>query len=318
MVRESAKQIADQAAVWVAREDGNAFSAADQVELEQWLAGDSRRQGALLQAQAAWLSVGPGVYDAGAPDRTARGVGHPLRRRGVLAGAGAAMAASVAGGFLWLGERTSYRTELGETRSVPLSDGSTATINSASELTVRLADDLREVQLASGEAWFRVAKDPARPFRVEAGGVLVQAVGTAFSVRRRPAGVDILVTEGVVEVWASHTQGRRTRLAAGQRAFASDHAAVQIQPDQPSAVDRALAWRTGQIDLSAGQTLAAAVDEFNRYNRRKLVLGSDRLGAQELDGVFRANDPEGFARAVQASFEVPVDFTAPDIIRIGG
>lgn len=316
MARESAMQIADQAALWVAREESDTFSAAEQAELEQWLAGDPRRRGAFLQAQAAWLSVGQGVYDAGA-ERAIRSPTAALRRRSVLVGAGAAVAASVAGGFLLLGQGTIYRTELGEMRSVPLPDGSTATINSASELTVRLAKDLRQVQLASGEAWFRVAKDAARPFRVEAGRVLVQAVGTAFSVRRKRAGVDILVTEGVVEVWLSGAKGRRTRLTAGQRAFASDRAAVQIQPGDPSAVDRALAWRSGEIDLSAGRTLAAAVEEFNRYNRRKLVLGSDRLGAQELDGVFRANDPEGFARAVQTSFDVPVDFTTPDVIRIG-
>jgi transmembrane sensor len=315
-MRQSASEIANEAALWVARVESDSFTQAEQAELEEWLAGDPRRRGAFLQAHAAWISIDQSIYDAREPERTCR-FDKGLRRRSILVGAAAAMAASVAGGFLWLDMGTGYRTELGEVRSVPLSDGSTATINSASELTVRLAEHLREVDIASGEAWFRVAKDASRPFRVKAGKVLVQAVGTAFSVRRRSRGVDILVTEGVVEVWLSRAENRRVRVSAGQRAYAEDSAAVRIQPDQPSAVDRALAWRSGEIDLSAGETLAAAVEEFNRYNRRKLVLADARLGAQELDGVFRTNDPEGFARAIQASFDVPIDLTAPEVIRIG-
>jgi transmembrane sensor len=89
------------------------------------------------------------------------------------------------------------------------------TINSASELTVRMAKGSREIEIAQGEAWFDVAKDASRPFIVTAGKVRARAVGTAFSVRRRETGVEVLVTEGVVESWSEEDVSLRLKLEAG-------------------------------------------------------------------------------------------------------
>ncbi|WP_163220431.1 FecR domain-containing protein, partial [Citrobacter freundii] len=73
----------------------------------------------------------------------------------------------------------------------------------ASLASVDLEAAQRLVRIRQGELWFQVAKDSKRPFLVEAGKIRVQAVGTAFAVRRRQAGADIFVTEGVVEAWTS-------------------------------------------------------------------------------------------------------------------
>jgi transmembrane sensor len=302
--------IEQQAAAWVARMDGAGWTEAQEAELSAWLAADRRHRGALLQAQSAWISLDE---QARAAERDMRLSG--IGRRGALFGGGA-IAASLAGAALWVRSGTTYRTALGEIRHVPLADGSVAAINSGSELQIRLADRRREIRLDSGEAWFRVAKDPSRPFVVEAGGVVVQAVGTAFSVRRRPEGADVLVTEGIVEAWAGGSAQPLLRLAAGQRAFIGENADVEVAPDVPSAVDRTLAWRQGSIDLD-GDTLASAVSEFNRYNRRKLVLVDPQLVGHRFDGTFHTDDPEGFATAVGNSYGVPIDFSDATVIRIG-
>jgi transmembrane sensor len=83
-----------------------------------------------------------------------------------------------------------------------------------------------------------------------------------------------------------------------------------------AAVERALAWRFGNIDL-AGQSLAQAAAEFNRYNKRKIIIADSATGAELLDGTFQFNDPEGFALAVSESLAVPVDFSNPSRIIIG-
>src|SRR3546814_11388936 len=57
------------------------------------------------------------------------------------------------------------------------------------------------------------------PFVVDVGSVRIRAVGTAFSVRRNPEGVDVLVTEGVVETWTEGHEAARTRIAQGERSF---------------------------------------------------------------------------------------------------
>src|SRR3546814_6338531 len=128
---------------------------------------------------------------------------------------------------------------------------------------------VRQIALKSGEAWFQVAKDRARPFVVEIGDVRVRAVGTAFSVRREANGVDVQVTEGVVEVWRVGDEANIRRVSAGKRAFVAPDKAVVSVAAATEAIDRALAWRTGQLVFD-GDTVAEAVAEFNRYNVRKI------------------------------------------------
>jgi len=308
----SGLSIEEQAARWVARMDAGELPEVEEEALQAWLADDPRRHGALLHAQAAWMALDPALAVPAMQDDTPSRV--PRRR--VLAYGGAAIAASLAAGIFLFDGAKHYATDVGEIRRVPLADGSIATINTASNVEIRLARTRREVRIESGEAWFQVAKDRARPFIVAAGRVRVQAVGTAFSVRRRDNGAEILVTEGVVEAWADGADGHRVRLTAGTGAFIADNAAIAKKPEAPSSVDRTLAWRSGKIDL-AGDRLDAAAAEFNRYNHRQLVIADPALGAEQIDGIFRTDDPEGFALAVQSSFGVPVDISDPGVIRIG-
>jgi transmembrane sensor len=302
----------DEAARFVARMDGQGWCAQDEAALQSWLAQDPARHGLLLHTHASWLALSP---QEAAQDEAPAVAPCPIwRRRSVLAGL-AACAAGVAGASRWLASPTAYATGLGEIRRVPLVDGSVMTINSDTELTVRMAGRAREVAIAQGEAWFEVAKDEARPFVVAAGKVRARAVGTAFSVRLRETGVEVLVTEGVVETWADGDGSLRMRLAAGERAMLNDHALVHYEAGHASSVDRALAWRSGMIDLN-GTTLSEAADEFNRYNEKQIIIADPDIAQEQFDGLFRINDPQGFAEAVKASLNVGVTSSDPRIIRI--
>lgn len=302
-----------EAALWVAQMDADRWTDADEARLQAWLAEDPLHPGALLQAQAAWHS-----FDALSQQKPAPvgGLGRLMQRRELLlAGAGSLMAASIAAGAVILsGSR--YRTVVGEIRHLPLPDGSVATINTDSDLNVHFAGQQRTVKISEGEAWFQVAKDPSRPFVVEAGNVRVRAVGTAFSVRRRDNGADVLVTEGIVEAGTDMPNQPKLRLVAGQQAFIGERSPARVETVQAASVERTLAWREGMIDLS-GDPLANAVAEFNRYNRRQLVIVDSRLGVERFDGVFRIDDPVGFATAVKMTLGVPVDFSQSEEIRIG-
>lgn len=302
----------DEATTWLARMDGGAWSDADEQALQHWLAEDPRRRGALLRAEAAWLTLDQIPIITTEQRETRPG----FDRRKFLAVGGGSIAASLGAGLLWFGSAATYTTEVGEVRRVPLADGSVAAINTASRIEVAMAGKRREVRITQGEAWFQVVKDRNRPFLVEAGRIRVQAIGTAFSVRRRDGGADILVTEGVVEAWADGAEGNRIRLLAGRRAFIGDDAAILQEPAEPYSVDRTLAWRGGKIDL-AGDSLTEAIAEFNRHNQRKIQLADPALGGERFDGTFRTNDPEGFAVAIENSLQVEVDLSDPHRILIG-
>jgi transmembrane sensor len=180
---------------------------------------------------------------------------------------------------------------------------------------VELTSSGRRVFLEHGEAWFEVAKDKTKPFIVAAGDVRVRAVGTAFAVRRRPDGADVLVTEGVVEVWSDKGSARKKQMAAGRRALVLDHAAEIVVASDPGDIERRLAWRDGQL-VFRNERLASAVDDFNRYNLRQLVIVDPALRTRTLVGNYRIDQPERFADDLRALWKIPVAVTA-DSIRIG-
>lgn len=306
------QQMLDEAAQWVAEMDGAGWNASRQMELDAWLDRDTRHAGALLQAEAAWVAMD----ELNEHTEPAFGIGQTLyRRRGLLAAA-AAMAASLVGGLIVFGPSTTYETDIGEIRRVPLADGSVAEINTGSKLDISLAETERYVRIERGEAWFHVAKNAQRPFVVVAGDARVVAVGTAFSVRRQEGGVGILVTEGIVDVSSGSADIQKVTLREGQRAFVTDDAVIRIEPPVSSFAQKSLAWRNGRIDL-IGSSLQDAISEFNRYNRRKMILLDQKLALEVLDGSFRVDDIEGFATAVKSSFQTQVDLSDPAVVRIG-
>lgn len=292
---ETANQIDEAAFVWIAKLDREANPAALEAELEAWLAADARHRGAFLRAQALWQRLDR------ASQTNVLGVEETksfVSRRGALAGGGVlAAAAAIAGVVLFTGGERTLETAVGEVRRVTLPDGSTMVLNTEGRAGIAMDGEIRRIKLADGEAWFQVKKNPQRPFLVEAGNVRVRAVGTAFSVRRIGDHADVAVTEGVVEAWVVGREHAKLRLSAGQSAMLSETALAKSIPVGEAEITRRLAWRGGEIDLN-GQTLAEAAGEFNRYNLRKLVVTDARLQRKRVYGVFRSNDPEGFAKAV--------------------
>jgi transmembrane sensor len=298
----SAKEIDDEAADWAARVDGRELDADQDPELQAWLAGDPRRAGAFLRAQAAISFLDRGRALAGA-DPVIKA--ERPSRRALLTGAGSAVAAAVAGGAVFLTTRSQrLATRLGEIRRVPLSDGSLVAINTTTALDVTMKPKARQIQLRRGEAWFQVAKDAERPFVVAAGRVRVRAVGTAFSVRRDGDGVDVMVTEGVVETWVEGQAGPRQRLSAGNRVQLIGYSAPVVA-ESPSEIERSLAWRNGEIALD-GESLGDAASQFNRYNSRQIVIDDADLARERFVGLFRTNEPESFAAAVAATIGATV------------
>ncbi len=257
----------EEAARWAIRLDGAPLDDAEQGALDAWLAADERRRGSLLRAEAALAYLDRGRALAEAPD-PGHAPAEPIEppeadaayrpafgRRGFLVGG--ALAGLAALGFLGFTLTRSptleIETAVGEVRRVPLTDGSVASVNTNSKVAVAMQGERRRVNLEDGEVWFQVAHDKARPFVVEAGEVRVQAVGTAFSVRRRQGGADVLVTEGAVEAWIVGRESRRARIAAGARSFVADTAPA-IKVEQASGdVERALAWRDRRARAQRGE-----------------------------------------------------------------
>lgn len=301
---QPAREIDDEAALWAVRSDARELEPRTEAELAAWLAGDPRRHGAFLRAQAALSLVDRAralPSDALQPEPAAPA----LPRRALLAwGVGGAAAAMGGAVVLWNLRAETFATGLGEIRRAPLADGTQMILNTDSALKVQLSARRRQVDVLRGEAWFDVAHDPQRPFVVRAGGSRFEALGTAFSVRQRGERTDLQVTEGVVA--AFHAAGpQRAEVPAGHRLTVADDGQPFIVTPDPAAIRRSLAWRQGELVLD-GETLAEAAAEFNRYNTLKIIVEDSELGSERLVGLFRTGDPESFVTSVTKLLDAEV------------
>ena len=220
-------------------------------------------------------------------------------------GAVAAVAAVVVGVTMWSARPLSYETGLGERRIVVLADGSKVTLDTESRITVRLTGRRRAVELASGQAFFDVEGDPARPFVVRAGATDVTAVGTRFDVRPAGGGAQGTLVEGKVDVVDRGQATPRWSLAPGQQIVtASPRPAVR-------SVDAAseTSWTSGRL-IFAGDTVEAAVAEVNRYTASKVVLDAPAIADIAVSGAFNTGDVEGFVSALTELYPVVADRTA--------
>jgi transmembrane sensor len=321
------------AAEWAVRLNARALTAQEQTELDQWLDADTRHRGALLRARAVWADLDRLSALAGPTPLSSRGDGdgnsvsgsvppeiieplhsppplledrQPYRNRRRFVASGVAALFLGAAGTWWIDRRDqTYVSKLGQIRRVKLSDGSRMVLNTASEATVRFDKARREIELATGEGLFQVAKDPTRPFVVRAGFVSVRAVGTVFAVRTADQRVDVTVTEGVVELVDNSASGGGVirRVAANERATVMETSQVQVQSMPHAEAERRLAWRDGMLDF-AGESLTTAVEEINRHNHRQIVVDDPALASRPVVGMFRANDPDNFAATVATALGV--------------
>jgi transmembrane sensor len=196
--------------------------------------------------------------------------------------------------IIWMTPRT-YETRFGEQHFVRLADGSGVTLNTASRIEVKLSKGHRIIRLVQGQALFDVAHDPARPFDVRTGKTILRAVGTRFDVDMRPNSTTVTVVEGVVAL----THGVGEALPRGNTPLlrASDRVVIDSSgPGKPLhdvRADEATAWTRQQL-IFKGRKLGEVAEEFNRYNRERIVIDSPELRSQEITGVFKANDPASF------------------------
>ncbi len=320
--RLSSREVDDRAAVWAARVDAGSLSAEEMAELSRWTDEDPRHLGAFAKANAIIAyahrikSVSPDLNLGNLLSEAAPIVS----RRVVVSGSIAASGILAAGLFHTeirdaLAEK-SFATQIGETRVVPLDDGSLITLNTESKVVVRYSEERRDIKLIRGEALFDVAKNKKRPFVVDADGTQVRAVGTSFTVSMLPDNpVEVLVREGTVELKRPGLSvATPVRLVANNRAIIPDNAPTETGAVDPAVLTRALSWRVGRLAFE-GDTLKEAAAAFARYSDTRIEIDDPVIANKTITGLFVSNDPIGFSEAVAQSFNLHAD-VAGKVVRI--
>lgn len=315
------RQIAAEAATWVARLHGPGRTREMELRCLEWQAQSPAHRHAFERCTETWMEV-PNAARAGgftseevrrAASEMSRGGQGARTPRGLLQVAAVAVLALAAGTAGWqaLHGATDYQTAVGEAQTVVLEDGGRMSLNTDTRVSVDFGVRQRTVTLGGGEAEFVVAPDAQRPFVVRAGGTEVVALGTVFTVRLLPAGpgaaasLAVTLVEGKVSVRAA--QGAAGPVAPAQpqelgpgerlRLLKEGAAPAVAQRDRPR-LEQVLAWKRSEAVFD-GATLAEAVAEMNRYSRTTVVLAGDLARSdQRVIGQFRTGDNAAFARAL--------------------
>jgi transmembrane sensor len=308
-----AQDALDRAAEWLVRQEDSGWSDADQAEFEGWLTAADGNKAAYWRLRHSWRRMDRlQVLGHGLPPAPAHKVSS--RRWPVAAAIAATVAITVMIGVLHQpgsvlfpsAEATRFETSIGGRRHLELSDGSSIELNTNSSVRVTLSADVRHVWLERGEAFFAIAKLHGVPFVVHSGDETITVLGTKFAVRQDTAKVVVSVVEGRVQLKGENSDrsGRPVILAKGDSAIVSGNATL-VSAKSIHQIGDALAWREGRLVFD-GTTLAEAAAEFNRYNRRQLVIADPDTASIRIGGSFAATSPDVFARLLKDAYGLHV------------
>jgi len=314
---QSARDVRTQAAAWLERRQRPGWSEADQTEFDAWLAQSLANRTAFWRVNDAWARA----------DRL-RALGHPIQPEKTTEprspmplflkfAAGIAIVAVMSAGYLAYSAKASersYSTDIGGRELITFVDGTRIELNTDTVLRTRMTTRERTVWLDKGEAYFRVKHDPAHPFIVYAGVGRVTDLGTAFLVRRSAGSLKVALLEGRVRLGEASGDGasRSALLRPGDEATTTGRSIV-VKHEAKDALENETSWRHGMLAFKY-TPLSAAVAEFNRYNRQKLVIADPAVARLTIYGTFPTDDVEAFVDVTKHVLRLHVKNSGDDIV----
>jgi len=300
------------AAEWLQKRRFWTWTDEDQAALDAWLSQSPAHQAAYWRLDAAWdrtqrlVALGPVMRE---PQK------EPGRKSTWPFFAGLAASAAVAvmlgaGGFLYYSQPREkiFSTPVGGREIVTLADGSQIELNTNTELRASLRDGVRTVTLVRGEAYFQIVHDPRRPFVVATADGRILDLGTKFLVRKSADNLEVALLDGRVRfdpVEARQRHAVQSVLTPGDVINATP-VSVSVKKVPVANIEQQLSWRHGVLVFNHA-TIAAAVEEFNRYNDEKLIVADAETGALTFSSAFPINGTEEFVRLAQKTLGLHVE-----------
>lgn len=317
-------------------------------QVVRWVDGIPERQALLHAMRAAWTRIGTPRerYDAATAWRSfAPNLGLPGRATAphrarlrllrestpysgwrfaatIVAAAGLATA-----GISWYAGRHPSRdpnsvvasrevvTPRGQRATIHLTDGSVVTLAPASRLreSPTFNTNTREVWL-EGEAYFEVAHDPTKPFRVHTDRAVAHDLGTKFLVRAYAGSADVrvVVADGLVSLRRA-TDSSTGPAAAGPdsvllrpRELGQLGADGRLTTQSGVALDDYTAWTAGRL-VFTDTPLRDAIPRLSRWYDADVRLGDPDLGRETFTATLTHEPVSDVVRLLAATVHARVE-----------
>jgi transmembrane sensor len=300
-----------QAADWAIRNRDTAFSPEDLRSFHQWLEQDPENQRAYDTAEQ--LLGDACIAISSDPDLKAFEAS-PASPRKTVAGSllGVAMMTGV---FFYLDVPMRLQADVisgvAELPVIELDDGSVVYMNAASAIAFDYSDQVRNIRLLRGQAFFEVAKDPDRVFSVEAGDTRVTALGTAFDIRLGDEETDVTVTHNAVLVDFNDPAQTQLRLNEGEHVGYSSAGTISGVTSRDAV--STLAWRKGLLVLD-NASLSSVAEELERYFTGKILIASPRLADRRISGTMAVSDTAAALTFLEQALDLTSTRVGPLIV----
>lgn len=221
-----------------------------------------------------------------------------------VAGAGLALAASalilLAGPSVLIRWQADHVTRTAETRTLTLEDGTVLDMGADTAIAIDMTPSVRRVTLLSGEVFFDVAHDAARPFTVDAGGVSVAVLGTAFDVQLAEDETTVELARGTVAIsYAGADKEENFEMAPGEMAAVDRHTGAVVR--DAIAPEDIAAWRGGRMFVN-DITVGAATERLQRYHQAWISVPDPALAARRVTGLYDLKNPDAALEAIVKPF----------------
>lgn len=189
-------------------------------------------------------------------------------------------------------------TPRGGQYQLELPDGTKVWLNSASSISypVSFSAKERNVEL-TGEAYFEVAKDKKRPFKIRTGQQMLEVLGTHFNINAYPDNENILTTllEGSLKV----SNGLSDKIIKpGQEAITNNQ--TKTISIESADIEKNIAWKNNEFIFN-GDNLNSIMKSIGRWYDVEIIYQSNSDQTKYWGVVSRSKNISSVLKMLQST-----------------
>jgi len=199
----------------------------------------------------------------------------------------------------------------GQINQVFLADGTRIWINSETKLTIpSVFENYKRVVKLSGEAFFEVAKDKNRPFKVEVNGQQIEVLGTSFNVRAYENSnvIETTLETGQIQL---HIGNQTALLKPGEQSlFNRAEKQLVISKVNPETFS---SWKDGRFEFQ-NEDLIEVFKVIERWYDVEITADEGYFKGMRFSGVIKRNkDTKHFLELLNLTVPIRYEIKADKI-----
>ena len=189
-----------------------------------------------------------------------------------------------------------------------LPDGSLVTLNKQSSIIYAASFKKERSVKLEGEAFFDIAKDPAKPFVIKVNGVTVKVLGTSFNIKSTAGKTEVIVETGAVEVTSNH---KSVQLQQHEKAVVT---ASQEAPSKQTNTDELYNYYRTQTFVCNNTPLWKLVNILNEAYGVNIVIANNDKRDLQINSTFTNSSLDSTLHVIGLTYEITVEKQGSQII----